>query len=114
MATQTLTLNQPYMNVGLANVPTYTVPTTVTSASPYNCHVELTELPPSGLVVVVNKNGSAAYTAPTIGQTQSSLQFKAPLSLTSGDVVTVVLSSSTANDLLLNSVKSTVTVGTGA
>jgi hypothetical protein len=67
----------------------------------------------SGLSIVVNQNGSPIYTstAPTVSQ--SALQFKVSFTASATDVITVVLSSSNANDEQLNTVKSTVSIGQG-
>lgn len=106
-----LILNVPRVDVGLTTA-TYTVPTN--GAGLYNVSFQATEIPPSGMSVVVNKNGSPAYTAPAVTPTQSAFQFKTSLLLADADVVTVVLASSTSNDLLLNSVKTNVSIGLGA
>ena len=68
-----LILNQPQVMVGLGTM-TYTVPTGAGGA--YNVSVQLTEVPPSGLSVVVNDNGSPIFTAPTLSPTQIAQQFK--------------------------------------
>ncbi len=108
----TLIINQPRVDVGL-QTSTYTVPSG--GAGLYNVRVQCTEIPPSGLSIVVNQNGSPVYTAATLGQTQSAIQFKAGAILcAAADVITVVFSSSSANDLLLNSVKSNVSIEQGA
>ena len=104
----TLILNQSMVGVGLVT-QTYTVPTT----GAYNVRVDVTEIPPSGLSIVVNDNGSPIYTAATIGQTQSAIQFKYGFLATATHTITVVLSSSSANDNLLNSVKSIISIGQG-
>lgn len=103
-----LLLNQPMVGVGLVT-QTYTIPST----GLYKVHADITEIPPSGLSVVVNVGGSPVYTAPTITPTQSALQFDKQMSLTAADVVTVVLSSSSAIDALKNSVKSIITIEQG-
>ena len=107
----TLFLNVPRSDIGLQTA-TFTVPTG--GAGIYFVNMQVTEIPPSGLSIVVNKNGSPVFTAPTIGQTQSALQFRYSQLYADADVITVVMSSSTANDLLLNSVKSNVSIGQGA
>ena len=103
-----LLLNQPFVFVGLGTL-TYTVPST----AKYNVHVELSEVPPTGLSVVVNNNASPVFTAPVITPTQIAQQFRVGLQLTAADVVTVVLASSAAIDNQLNTVKSTITIGQG-
>lgn len=104
----TLILNQTQVLSGLATM-TYTVP----SAGTYNVKVDLTEVPPSGLSIVINKNGSPILTAPTLGQTQSAQQLKFAFLAAATDVITVVVSSSTFNDEQLNNVKSNISIGQG-
>lgn len=104
-----LILNQPRVDVGLTT-STYTVPTG--AAGIYRVDLQATEIPPSGLTIVVNNNGSPVYTAPAVTPTQSALQFKANLLLAAADVVTVVATGS-GNDNLLNSVKINTSIGLG-
>lgn len=104
----TLFLNTRRSDTGLQTA-TYTVPTA--GAGLYYVEFEVTEFPPSSLVVVVNKNGSPSYTAPTITPTQIELKFKTNLSLADADVVTIVMTSS--DDSTLNSLKSNVSIGQG-
>lgn len=103
-----LILNVPRVDVGLIT-DTYTVPST----GLYNLNAQITEIPPSGLSIVVNQNGSPVYTAPTLTPTQDAIQFKVDLNCVAADVITLVLSSSNANDLLLESVKTNVSIGQG-
>lgn len=103
-----LILNQNRVDIGLVT-DTYTVPVT----GLYNMQARITEIPPSGLSVVVNQNGSPVYTAPTATPTQSEIDFKVDINATAADVITLVLSSSNSNDLQLNSVKTKVSIGQG-
>ena len=107
-----LFLNVPRVDVGL-QTSTYTV----AADGIYNVKVQLSENPPSGLTVVVNKNASPIFTAPVITPTQIAQQFKVSASFVATDIITVVLSTSQSNpdtDYLLNSVKSNVSIGQGA
>ncbi len=103
-----LFLNVPRVDVGLVT-DTYTVPST----GLYNLEAQITEIPPSGLSIVVNQNGSPIYTAPALTPTQSAIQFKVDISATAADVITLVLSSSNTNDTQLESVKTNVSIGQG-
>jgi len=68
----------------------------------------------SSLSIVVNQNGSPVYTMPVIAPTQGAFKFKTQgIVCAIGDVITVVLSSSNANDQQLNTVKSTITIEQG-
>lgn len=106
-----LILNVPRVDVGL-QTSTYTVPTG--AAGLYNVELQATEIPPSGLTIVVNVNGTPKYTAPAVTPTQSALQFKTSLLLADADVVTVVETGNAATDILLNSVKTNLSIGQGA
>jgi hypothetical protein len=105
----TLFLNQPFVSVGL---PTYTY--TVPSAAIYNVQLWLTEVPPSGLSVVINKNGAPIFTAPALSPTQIAQQFKFTINAAAADVITVVLASGSSVDNQLNSVKTACSIGQGA
>lgn len=107
----TLALNQNYVNCGLGTM-TYTVPTG--GAGIYNAQVQLTEVPPSGVVILVKKNSSTVFTAPVLTPTQSAVQFKYSQPFADADVISVVISSSSAIDNQLNTVKSNVSIGQGA
>jgi len=103
-----LLLNQPQVFCGLGTL-TFTIPTT----GLYSVLFQTTEVPPSSLSVLVKKNGSTVFTAPTLTTTQSAMQFKVGLSLAANDVITVVLSSSAAVDNALNNVKSITSIEQG-
>lgn len=103
-----LIADTPQVFVGLGTL-TYTVPTT----GIYNVRCTATELPPSGLTIVVNDNAAPVFTAPAVSPTQIALQFKAGFVFTAGHTVTIVLSSANAIDSELNNVKTSITLGTG-
>lgn len=105
-----LILNQTFVTVGLG-----TLTFTVRAAGDYNVKVDLTENPPSGLTISVNKNTVSQFTSPVITPTQSAQQFKVYLpQLAINDVIDVVLSSASAIDSQLNTVKSNISIGQGA
>lgn len=101
-------LNQSQVLSGLATM-TYTVPTT----GIYSVAVQSTEIPPSGISIVVNDNASPVYTAPALSPTQSAIQFRQYFNWTAADAITIVLSSSNANDLAINNVKTNVIIQQG-
>lgn len=104
-----LFLNQPFVSVGLDD---YTH--TIAADGIYNVHGELTEVPPSGVSVLVKKNGSTIFTAPTLTPTQSAMQFNTgPKSFAAADVITVVIASTDAIDNQLNTVKNIVSIEQG-
>lgn len=96
------------MNVGL-DTQTYTV----AAAGTYNVKFSVTEIPPTGLSVLVKSGASTIYTMQTIGQTQSAAYFKFSFQAALNDVITVVLSSSAGIDAQFNNVKSTISIGQG-
>lgn len=106
-----LILNQPQVSVGLVTFA-YTVPSG--GAGLYNVHVECTEVPPSGISILVKKNGSTIYTAPVISPTQNALQFKTHMLLADSDAITVVMASAESIDNQLNTVKTSCTIAQGA
>ena len=99
---------QPFVSVGLG-----TFTHTVVNDGVKSVRVQSFETPASSLSIVVNKNGSPVFTAPTITPTQSALQFKATFICVATDVVTVVLSSGAAVDNQLNTLKTTVSFDKG-
>lgn len=100
--------NTPRVDVGLTT-STFTIPT----AGIYYVSFQCSEVPPSGLTVVVNNNGSPIFTAPVITPTQIALQFKINHLFAATDVVTIVTSSASAIDSQLNTVKTSVSIGQG-
>lgn len=105
----TLIQNVPQVNVGLVTY-TYTIPTAATGI--YSVHFEATELPPTGLVVLVKQGSTTRFTMPTPGATQSQVKFDFAYKYTAADVVTVVMTGS-GNDNLYNSVKSICSIQLG-
>lgn len=104
----TLFLNVPRTDTGLQTAA-YTIPTG--GAGIYSVHFEVTEFPPSSLVVKVKKGGSDVFTAPTITPTQGALQFKYTALYADADAITVVMTST--DDSTLNAVKSIVSIEAG-
>lgn len=109
---ETLLLNQPFVICGLD-----TLNYTVGAAGLYSVQVQLTEVLPSGLSVVINQNGSPVFTAPALSPTQIAQQFKFGLNCAAADAIQVVISSTQSGagaiDNQLNTVKSTVYIQQG-
>jgi len=106
---QNLLINRPLIST--LDTWNYTIPTG--GAGAYSVHVELTEVPPTGLTAIIKKNGSTIFTAPTITPTQIAQQFKVGFLAADADAISVVIASSTAIDLVANNVKATVTIQQG-
>ncbi len=72
------------------------------------------EVPPSGLSIVINVNGSpiATSVAPSAGQNHISLEVKTICA--ANDVITVVMSSSSVIDNQLNTVKTIIQTRAGS
>ncbi len=100
--------NKSFTAQGLGTIHTETVPDT----SIYAVTGKIT-LPTitqgssaqSAVVTVVNVNGSPVYTGEA-----SAEGFETQASCTAGDIITIVLSSSVAEDNALNAVKTTATI----
>ncbi len=111
---EVLFINQPQATAGLTSgtdTLTYTVPTG--GAGIYTAHVEVTNPPATGVVVIVKQDASTRFTAATEGETQGAQQFNYSRLYAAGEVISVVLSSSTASDKVANAVKAIVTVRQG-
>lgn len=107
-----LILNQPQVTTGLDTM-TYTIPAGIASAI-YSVLVQSTEVVPSGMVCTVNKNASPVFTSLVISPTQGAFQFKTVVTGTAADAFSIVLSSASASDSLINANKTTITFSQGA
>lgn len=111
---EVLFINQPFVTANLTSgtdTLTYTVPSG--AGGLYTAHVEVTNPPATGVGVVVKQGASTKFTAATEGQTQSAQQFNYTQLYSAADVISVVLTSSTAIDKVINAVKAIVTVRQG-
>ena len=81
----------------------------------YNLQFVSTEDTNSTLSVVVNQNGSPIYTNATLpgSGTIRDINFKLGINATATDTLSVVVTSSAAIDNQLNTVKTTISIGTG-
>lgn len=75
--------------------------------------VTTTEVPPSGISILVKKGGVTQYTADTLSPTQGGAKFRFSILLADADVLTVVMASSVAVDNKMNNVKTTVSIMQG-
>lgn len=109
-----LAINQPFVSVGLPTFA-YTVPST--GAGIYSVRVSVSDVPPSGISVLIKNNGSTIYTVPieSLSPTQNFVKYKTPpINLAASDAITVVVASSESVDNLLNTVKVTCAIQQGA
>ncbi len=111
---ETLFINKPFVSANLTSgtdTLNYTVPSG--GAGIYTVKVDLTEVPVSGISIVVKQGASTRFTAPTISPTQIGQKFKFTYLYADADVIGVVISSSTAIDKVANNVKAIVTIQQG-
>lgn len=99
--------DRPYVSVGLDDY-TYTVPAT----GRYYVSLQATEIPPSGLSIVIKNGVTTIYTAPAVTETQIALQFRNTYLFTAADVITIEITGSSA-DALRNNVKIEAAIGAG-
>ena len=96
----------------LTNLDTYNH--TALNTSMYLVSVAVTEHPPSGLSVLIQQNGTTKATAAAPASSQSHIELQAILNCTASDTISVVLSSSTPLDQMLNKIKATLTITQGS
>jgi hypothetical protein len=103
-------------NKVVSNLDTYTY--TVTTAAMHVAKVRVQKMPPSGLTITIQQNGSTKATVtvqPIVGSTgQSSQELHVTMNCAVSDVISFVLSSSTAIDQGPNAIKATLDVHVGS
>ena len=113
---ETLFINVPQVTANLTSgtdTLTYTVPSG--AGGIYTAHVEVTHPPDlaQSMSIVVKQGASTKFTAATQGQTQGAQQFNYSQLYAAADVISVVITSSTAADEVANATKAIVTVRQG-
>jgi len=84
---------------------------TASVAGLYDIAAVASVLPPSGLSIVINQNGSPVATSLTPSAAQLSVSAQVMnLNVAASDVITVVLTSSTQSDTLPNALKTLITL----
>lgn len=108
MADNSLKVSQSNTVVGLG---TWTY--NILAAGLHRVRVRCNEIPPSGVIVTINLNGSPVSPTPTAAPSsaQSHIEAQALINCAVSDVITVVLSSS--GDTALNTVKTQITIYKG-
>lgn len=96
----------------LSNLNTYNH--TALQTSMYTVSIRLTEIPPSGVSIVIKQNSSTIATSVAPSSTQNHIELRAQLNCTINDVIGVVLSSAVASDSLANTVKAILDINIGA
>lgn len=83
---------------------------TATTAGPHHVRIASTVTPVSGLVIVINLNGSAVATTPALTASGMSVEIETNIQMAVSDVVTIVLTGNSAQDIIPNSIKSIITI----
>jgi hypothetical protein len=83
-------------------------------AGPYYLRAQCTDVPPSGLSIVLNHNGSPIASSPSLNTDVQSIEIDAHAYCAISDTLTVVISSSATNDQLLNTVKTNIRLDGGS
>lgn len=83
---------------------------TVMTAGPHFVAAQCTDVPPTGLTFTVQFNGTPIATATSPNSISQTLGINASTNCTVGDVISFIVSSSTTNDTLFNTVKSIIKI----
>lgn len=83
---------------------------TIAVAGPHSISCQSFLTAPTGLSIVINKNGSALITSSVVNVNSQFLSVGTAAQFAIGDIITVVLSSSVAQDSIPNSIKSIIDI----
>jgi hypothetical protein len=86
---------------------------TIVTAGIYTVSVGFTEVPPSGLNVVIQQNGTQKSSASVLANTQQQLNQQIILNCASADVISIVVSSSNAVDYAPGALKGIINIRQG-
>lgn len=86
---------------------------TAASTSIYGVDVKLSEVPASGISIVVQLNGSTKATSTAPSATQNHIELHTTLNCTATDVISVIISSANAIDKQLNTVQGIIAITRG-
>jgi hypothetical protein len=95
----------------VSNLDTYQYTTQL--ASLYTVSMQLNEIPPSGVSIVINQNGTPMATSLPPSAVQSHIELSVLLNCAIGDVLTVVVSSSSLSDTGPNAIKALLNIRVG-
>lgn len=83
----------------------------VTVAGPHFIKATCTDVPPSGVVITINVNGSPIGTSASLDSSRQSIALHSSAYCSVADIITVVLTSSNSNDsAMLNNVKTVIQI----
>jgi hypothetical protein len=95
----------------IKNLDTYNHTTLLNAI--YMVSISLSELPPSAISIVIQKNGSPVISSAAPAASQSHMELQAQINCVPSDVLSVVLSSSSANDQQFNVLKGILSISAG-
>lgn len=87
---------------------------TTLSSGMYKIALRVTDQPPSGLIINIQKNGSTIIGYSTSASTQSHIELQIVTNCAVSDVLTVIISSTTAIDTNINDFKATLVINQGS
>lgn len=77
-------------------------------------HVQMNEVPPSGLSVVIERNSVQVASSGTLAASQSIIDLQIVLNCTAGDDISIIVSSSEAEEAAPNAVKGIINIHPGS
>lgn len=86
---------------------------TADAASPYFVKVSAQEIPPSGLSIAIQQNGSTKITSIAPAASQNHIDVQIVLNCASSDLISVVLSSVSAGDTGPNAIQALINIHKG-
>ena len=95
----------------ISNLDTYQHTTKL--ASLYTVSIQLNEIPPSGMSIVIKQNGTTMATSLAPSAVQSHIELSKLLNCAIGDVLQVVISSSSLSDTGPNAIKALLNIRVG-
>ncbi len=97
----------------LSNLDTYVY--TTTQSSLYTARITVSEIPPSGIILTIKQNSSTiATTTVAPAASQSTVELRTVMNITSGDTISVVIASSSNSDKGTNAFKGILQIAPGS
>lgn len=87
---------------------------TTLQATIYTVSVRMTMIPPSGLSVVIQRNGSPIASSASPSAAQSNINLQIQVNCAANDLLSVVLSSGNVADTQFNDLKGILTIDVGS
>lgn len=86
---------------------------TTLQAQMYTVSLGLTEQPPSGVIITIQQNGVTKASASAPAASQAAMSLKTTMNCAQGDLLSVIVASSSASDQNINSIKGILTITPG-